>query len=185
MKRMIYFWVLFATLSQLPLAAAGKARQLLMSKENIEFPEDTGSDKDPLTIRKELRLALDEALKVYRDKGVDDVQFAAAVEKTKNLRKELQVSQVKANQEQQSELMVPGFAESMDRSEITLQELLVEWGPSDFVYLISPEIASSKIHIASNLAMPKECWGDLVEALLAQMVSELKRSTLLQNRYFL
>lgn len=168
MKWLIPYCLLFTLTSSLDLAAAGKARQLFSAKETVDEVVEEKEETDPLSLRQELRSALDAAMQVYRDKGADDTLFVNAVEKTKELRRKLYASQIKANQEQQSELAIPDFAESMDRTEISLQELLLEWGPTDFVYLISPEIASSKIHIASNLSMPKESWGDLVEALLAQ-----------------
>jgi general secretion pathway protein D len=50
----------------------------------------------------------------------------------------------------------------------TLEQLIIDYGSQDFVYLIPPEIAEMTISIASNLPIPRSSWGEMLEIILAQ-----------------
>lgn len=52
--------------------------------------------------------------------------------------------------------------------ETTLEQLIIDYGSLDYVYLIPPEIASMPISIDSNLPIPRASWGEMLELILTQ-----------------
>lgn len=52
--------------------------------------------------------------------------------------------------------------------ETTLGELVIDFGASDYVYLIPQEIASMKLSINSDLPIPRSSWGEMLELILLQ-----------------
>ena len=52
--------------------------------------------------------------------------------------------------------------------ETTLEQLIIDYGSQDYVYLIPPEVGSIKLSIDSNLPIPRASWGEMLELILAQ-----------------
>ena len=52
--------------------------------------------------------------------------------------------------------------------EITLFQLIVEFGSQEHLYLIPPELSSQKVSVVAGFAIPRSSWPDLVEWILAQ-----------------
>lgn len=50
----------------------------------------------------------------------------------------------------------------------TLEQLLIDYGSQDYVYLITPEVASIKLSINSNLPIPRASWSEMLEVIMAQ-----------------
>lgn len=50
----------------------------------------------------------------------------------------------------------------------TLEQLVIDYGAQDYVYLISPEIAGISLSINSNLPIPRASWDQMLELILAQ-----------------
>ncbi len=53
-----------------------------------------------------------------------------------------------------------------DQEETNLSQLVMEYGASDFLYVIPPEMANMKLHLHSTVPIPRESWDDLLEAIL-------------------
>ncbi|MBP9841417.1 MAG: type II secretion system protein GspD [Simkaniaceae bacterium] len=53
-----------------------------------------------------------------------------------------------------------------DQEETLLSQLVMEYGSSDYLYIIPPEISAMKIHMHSSIPIPRESWSDLLEAIL-------------------
>jgi general secretion pathway protein D len=56
----------------------------------------------------------------------------------------------------------------LNKEDITLAELLNEYGPQNTIYLCPPELGSLKLHFQNCLPIPKESWKSFVELLLSQ-----------------
>jgi general secretion pathway protein D len=56
----------------------------------------------------------------------------------------------------------------IDKEDITLQQLLNDYGPQDTIYLCPPELGNIKIHFNNSLPIPKESWKGFVELLISQ-----------------
>lgn len=52
--------------------------------------------------------------------------------------------------------------------ETTLEQLVIDYGSQDFVYLMTPEIGNMKLSVASSLAIPRASWNEMLELILKQ-----------------
>lgn len=52
--------------------------------------------------------------------------------------------------------------------ETTLEQLIIDYGSQDYVYLIPPEVGGIKLSINSNLPIPRSAWSEMLELILAQ-----------------
>jgi general secretion pathway protein D len=52
--------------------------------------------------------------------------------------------------------------------ETTLEQLIIDYGSQDYVYLIPPEVGGIKLSIDSNLPIPRAAWSDMLELILNQ-----------------
>lgn len=52
--------------------------------------------------------------------------------------------------------------------ETTLEQLIIDYGSQDYVYLIPPEVGGIKLSINSNLPIPRSSWSEMLELILAQ-----------------
>lgn len=55
-----------------------------------------------------------------------------------------------------------------DQEETTLSQLVMEYGASDYLYVIPPEMVALKVHMHSMMPVPRESWSDLLEIILSQ-----------------
>lgn len=53
-----------------------------------------------------------------------------------------------------------------DMGETTVAQLVMEYGASDCLYVIPPELTAMKISLFTSIPLPRETWGDLIEAIL-------------------
>lgn len=53
-----------------------------------------------------------------------------------------------------------------DVGETTISQLVMEYGASDFLYIIPPELALSKISLYTSVPLPRESWSEMIEAVL-------------------
>lgn len=49
----------------------------------------------------------------------------------------------------------------------TLEQLIIDYGSADYVYLIPPEVSKMRVSVDSHLAIPKEAWNEMIELILA------------------
>lgn len=52
--------------------------------------------------------------------------------------------------------------------ETTLQQLVMDYGAPDFIYLVPPEVGGIRMSINSSLPIPRESWGECLELILSQ-----------------
>lgn len=50
----------------------------------------------------------------------------------------------------------------------TLEQLIIDYGSQDYVYLIPPEVGSIKLSVDSNLPIPRASWSEMIELILKQ-----------------
>ncbi len=62
-----------------------------------------------------------------------------------------------------------------DQEEVTLTQLIMEYGSSDFLYVIPTEFSALKLHLHSNIPIPRQSWSDLLEVMLYHHGFGLKR----------
>jgi general secretion pathway protein D len=54
-----------------------------------------------------------------------------------------------------------------DQEETTLAQLVMEYGALDFLFIVPPEMAALKLNMHSNIPIPRESWGEMLEIILA------------------
>lgn len=52
--------------------------------------------------------------------------------------------------------------------ETTLGQLVIDYGSQDYIYLMTPEIASIKLSVDSNLLIPRASWTEMLDLILVQ-----------------
>ncbi len=55
-----------------------------------------------------------------------------------------------------------------DVGETTLSQLVMEYGASDFLYVIPQELSGMKISLFSGIPLPHESWSEMIEMILVQ-----------------
>lgn len=50
----------------------------------------------------------------------------------------------------------------------TLEQLIIDYGSKEFVYLIPPEVGGIRLSINSSLPIPRASWGEMLELILSQ-----------------
>jgi general secretion pathway protein D len=55
-----------------------------------------------------------------------------------------------------------------DVGETTLSQLIMEYGASDFLYVIPQELSGMKISLFSGIPLPHESWSEMIEMILVQ-----------------
>ncbi len=68
----------------------------------------------------------------------------------------------------------------------TVGQLVVDYGSTDCIYLIPPEIASLRVHVSSELSIPRTSWQEILELTLSSYGVGIKQlSPFLKQLYFL
>src|SRR5205807_3253739 len=49
----------------------------------------------------------------------------------------------------------------------TVGQIVIDYSPQDAVYMMPPEIANLKIHLSSQLTVPRAAWKEMLEFILA------------------
>ncbi|MEZ5315285.1 MAG: secretin N-terminal domain-containing protein [Chlamydiales bacterium] len=151
--------------------------QTIMEKK--ESFQRTHSDVDPNTLKElnhvnlelsEKRLAIEqlyeEAWEIYyTDRSNSD--YSPILDEIQSLKREIQEIQQMWCDEVKSLIQNEEYA-LWNQPDITLQQLVIDYGSSDFIYLIPPEIGGMRISINSNLPIPRESWSECLELILAQ-----------------
>lgn len=73
-----------------------------------------------------------------------------------------------------------------DVGEITLSQLIMEYGASEFLYIIPQELSAMKLSIFSNIPVLRESWSEMIEMILAHNgVGVRKLNGLVKQLYIL
>lgn len=62
-----------------------------------------------------------------------------------------------------------------DVGEVTLSQLIMEYGGCDFLYIIPQELSGMKISLHSSIPLPRESWNEMIEMILAHNGVGIKR----------
>jgi len=118
-------------------------------------------------LRVELSDSFDQVTEFVETKA-NPTDYSDLLTKISSIRSEIAASEKEWKQRQQG---VIGDGDSFglfDQEESTLSQLIMEYGAPDFLYVIPPEIGQMKVHMHSEVSIPRESWSDLIEAILAQ-----------------
>ena len=98
--------------------------------------------------------------------GGDSVDFEDVVEKIQEIKRDIEGIETKWQQK-----AVDEGRESYalwHQPQTTIEQLVIDYGSSDHVYMIPPEIGAMQVSLSSNLPIPRNCWSEMLELILAQ-----------------
>ncbi len=117
-------------------------------------------------LRSELEENYQEVRKLF-DSDADSASYQTLLKKINLLKNKLFNVEDKwrenVSTELEKDLEQFGF---WDADEISLSQLLIEYGSSDFLYVIPQDLLSMKMSFHSLFPIPKESWGPLLEVIL-------------------
>lgn len=140
---------------------------LVMSSMHASLADEEARqvNRELQELHRGLEQRFSEALVLMR-RGASDEEYRVLVEEVQRLRctlrqrEELWNRDCVASQEEACALW--------DLGETTLLQLVIEYGAADCLYIVPPELAGMKIALFSNIPIPRESWGELIDLLLGQ-----------------
>lgn len=118
-----------------------------------------------------LRKALDEQygkVRLLQSQGAEEVEYAGLLNQVNQTRSEIArlESQWRSAVVEESKRDEEGYA-LWDQEETTLTQLIMEFGASEYLYVVPPEMAGLKLNMHSNIPIPRESWEDVLEIILS------------------
>lgn len=135
-----------------------------LSSENEKFLKQV--NKELIEARLEEKKLSEEAYALYKNDAPQS-EYEPLLAKVRELR-----TYISNLQESFRELMTlqggqEGYA-LWYQPDTTLDQLIVDYGSQDYVYIIPPDIATQKISIDSNLPIPRASWNEMLDLILSQ-----------------
>lgn len=137
-------------------------------------------------LRSELKICYAKAA-LLKDKKAEEKEYESLLQTVQGLK-----ASMAALENRWRELVVDEYkkededASLWDQEETTLGQLVMEYGALDFLYIVPPEMAALKLHMHSNLPIPRESWGEVLEIILAHNgVGAKKINTYTKQLYLL
>ena len=120
---------------------------------------------------KKLRTQLDEKYELAQDyykRQAHEKEFQELLKEVNQIRKEIIGLETKWHQLAVEETKKEDEGYGLwDQEETTLSQLIMEYGSTDYLYVIPSEILSMKIHMHSSIPIPRESWNELLELVLS------------------
>lgn len=171
MKKFSLFILAILLTSSLP------AQTIAEKKES--FSKKSDSDMDPQTLQQlravnveldehrfELKQLYDLALELYQSGASSDL-YTPLLSEIRKIKGEIaQIEQLWRAEARG--LLQPEEYALWHQPEVTLQQLVLDYGAPDFIYLVPPEVGGIRVSLNSNLPIPRESWAECLELILAQ-----------------
>ena len=171
----VYFKLLLAILC-FSFSVEGSAQTIAEKKSGFnEESQDMTPEmhKQLLEINRQLKKSEEELTRLYSqvyvlfNEGADEESFYHLLERINEIRS----TNLKLENSWRELSIQVGQTESYSlwhQPETTLGQLIMDYGSQDYVYLLSPEIASIKLSVDSNLLIPRASWGEMLDLIMAQ-----------------
>ena len=163
MKRIFLF--LFFCLPLMADSIADKKRDVGTSSRSSDAQIERVNDSLS-SLRKKLQACFEKAHILYEQKRETEAYKELQVE-AGQIKKEIAEIEEEWRQGAVSESKKDedGYA-LWDQEETTLTQLVMEYGSSDYLYIVPPEIAILKLNMHSNIPIPKESWENVLDVIL-------------------
>lgn len=117
--------------------------------------------------------------------GAGEKQFQGLLQKVNEIRAQIVEVEEKwhALSLQEGKKEEEGYA-MWDQEETTLSQLIMEYGASDFLYVIPTELSQLKLNMHSNIPIPRESWPSMLEILLSHNGIGVKKLNAYANQLF-
>ncbi len=158
------------------LTANATAQSIAEKKESFHR---TDSEMDPQTLtqlrsvnhelderRFELKELYDHALQLYHTRSSEE-SYQPLLNQIRVIKDEIAEMQRMWRLETSSFIQNDEYA-LWHQPETTLQQLVMDYGSPDFIYLVPPEVGGIRMSLNSSLPIPRESWGECLELILSQ-----------------
>ncbi len=166
--RKVYFLILGIILVPLLLFAESiSEKKATLVQRNTPFETDIAFLNDRLaSLKKSLEKAYEAARHLAKSQA-DETEFRTVLEEVNRLKKE----KVELEESWRESAVQEGAQDGepyalWDQEEITLAQLVMEYGSPDYLYVIPAEFSALKLHLYSNIPIPRQSWSDLLEMML-------------------
>lgn len=103
----------------------------------------------------------------YLEKGAKEKEYKELLDEINLIRREIALVEARWREEQAKEISKESEVYGIwEQSEITLSQLVMEYGAHEYLYIIPPELFQLKITLHSSLMIPRESWPTLLEGIL-------------------
>ncbi|MBF8262991.1 MAG: gspD [Parachlamydiales bacterium] len=121
--------------------------------------------QESISLKERVRHQYDEAAQLVQS-GADEAQYIALLNEIKSIKMEKAALQEKWRKSFANESSDESYA-LWDMGETTLSQLVMEYGASDYLYVIPPELSAMKLSLFSSIPLPRESWGEMMEMILS------------------
>ncbi len=157
----------FLLIPALLCAESISEKKATLVQKNVSRDSDVAFLNDRLLV---LKKSLEEAYvkaNTLAKQEADEGAFQTVLNEVNRLKKEKQQLEESWRETAVQEGIQDGEAYSLwDQEEITLSQLVMEYGSPDYLYVVPPEFATMKLNLYSNIPIPRQSWTDLLEMML-------------------
>lgn len=163
---------LLVCLGSMPLSAQSISEKMASLKSSSsDLDKNTEQllihvNKETTEIQKNIRNLYDEVYQLYENDAPEE-QYKALLDQI-NVQKDKLISLQETWREAASQSNQPDAYGLWHAPDTTLEQLIIDYGSQDYVYLIPHEIGSMKLSIDSNLPIPRASWSEMLELILTQ-----------------
>lgn len=173
-KKMIRLTSLFMLLSCYnPYAAAQSIEEKKANLHGSESDLDYETEQYLLQINKEIQFhhmhiqqLYDEVLRLYRADAPPE-QYRALLSEINDNKHQLYTLESRWRDLVSRDTQGEGYG-LWHAPDTNLEQLIIDYGSQDYVYLIPPEVGSIKMSVDSNLPIPRSSWKEMLELILRQ-----------------
>jgi len=131
----------------------------------------------------QLRALYEKAAYFYENKAAKE-EYSTLIPQVKQLRSEIDTIYEMWRKEAKNFGAVEEYA-LWHQQDATLYQLVMDYGSSDYIYFVPPEIGSVRLNLQSSLPIPRESWAECLELILAQYGVGIKNlNPYLRELYF-
>ncbi|MBN1915126.1 MAG: type II secretion system protein GspD [Parachlamydiales bacterium] len=124
-----------------------------------------------------------EKIETLQASNADQDRYQLLLEKIKGRRKK--IAKLEETWRQQ---VIENNAEepaAWELGEVTLFQLVMQYGSGDYLYVIPPEIGGRKIHLFSSIPIPPSEWNEMIELILAENGIGIKKLSPILRQLFI
>jgi general secretion pathway protein D len=137
-------------------------------------------------LKDQLRNTFDRARQLSETEATD-IEYRSLLGEAKNIKDEIRALEEKWRKASIKESSGLDDAYALwDVGETTLAQLIMEYGASDYLYIIPQELSAMKLSLFSSIPLPRESWNEMIEMILSQNgVGVKKLNTFVKQLYIL
>ncbi len=127
-----------------------------------------------VSLRLQIKEKYHEALILAENKG-DEKDFRDLLTSIRSLKQQLLMTQENWRKKFVQETSSDEPYALWDVGETTLSQLIMEYGASDYLYVIPQELSGMKVSLFSSIPLPRDSWDEMIELVLCHNGVGVKR----------